>query len=338
MAKEKDVEIKVDSNGQGKEKEMKKFLASLNKDLGTNISRIKDRPTIKVDTIPSGSYSLDAALGVGGYPRGRIIEVFGKESGGKTLLSLLAIAEAQKLGGEAVFIDVEHAFDPEWSAKLGVDVPNLVIEQPDYGEQALEMTKQLAGSNKIDIIVIDSVAALIPKVELERELTDQDIALQARMMSKALRQMTPVVGKSKAVVLFINQVRDNVGIRYGNPEITPGGKALKFFSSLRISVNRKGGTDIKEGTSVIGHTIRAKVVKNKVAPPFKEGEFIIKYTEGIDRLDELAQLSLNTDVVLLNGPMYKYGNDSWKGRNAFVEALKSSDKLRESVWKDIQNK
>lgn len=321
-----------------KEPDLKSVLNELNKKVGLRVSRIADRDeTLDVQVLPSGSYSVDDALGVGGLPRGRIIEIYGKQASGKTLLSLLAIAEAQKSGGLAAFVDVEHAFDPTWAKKLGVDVDNLYYTQPDYGEQALTAVEELAKSNKFDIIVLDSTAALIPKDELEGELVDHTIALQARMMSKAMRRLTPEVGKSKTVVIFINQVRNNPMAMFGNPETTPGGEALKFYSSVRMSANKKSKSEVTDSTgAVVGHTVHIKVVKNKVGPPLREAEFTINYHTGVDRVEELASLSLSREIVLQNGPMYTFDTFKWKGKELFVSELKASKDLQEAIWTKIK--
>lgn len=312
--------------------DLKSTLADLNKRLDLRVSRIADRDeSLTVQGIPSGSLSVDTALGVGGFPRGRIIEIYGKQAGGKTLITLLTIAEAQKAGGTAAFVDVEHAFDPTWAKKLGVDVDNLYFTQPDYGEQALEAVIKLVETNEFDVIVLDSVASLLPKAELEGELTDNGIAIQARMMGKALRTLTPAVGKSKTVVIFINQVRTNPMVMYGSKETTPGGEALKFYSSIRLSVSKKSKSEVLDGDSVVGHVVQMKVVKNKVAPPFKEAEFTINYMTGVDRLEELATLALTKDIVQSKGPMYYFDKYTWKGRDSFVTELKTSQELQDAL-------
>jgi len=317
--------------------DLEKLIDNINKKLNTDIAQIKDLETLSVQTIPSGSFTVDEALGVGGWPRGRIIEIYGPQAGGKTLLSLLAIAEAQKKGGLAAFIDVEHALDITWAKKLGVDVNNLYFVQPNYGEQALTIIEELAKTNKFDIIVLDSTAALVPKAELEGELEDHQIALQARMLSKALRRALLSIGKGTATVIFINQTRTNPMQMFGNPETTPGGEALKFYSSLRVNVMRKGGSDIKEGGTVIGHRVRIKVTKNKVAPPFKEAEFTIRYMTGVDRIDELATMAIDKGVIELRGPMYNFGDQKWQGRVNFITALFESENLQKDIWEAIKN-
>jgi recombination protein RecA len=315
-----------------KSSDLKSALADLQKRLGLRVSRIEDRDDdLNIEAISSGSLSVNDALGVDGFPRGRVIEIYGKQGSGKTLLSLLTIAEAQKNGGTAAFIDVEHAFDPTWAKKLGVNVEDLYFTQPDYGEQALTAVEELVKTNEFDVIVIDSTAALIPKDELEGELQDHTIALQARMMSKALRRMTAEIGKSKTVVIFINQVRTNPMAMFGNPEVTPGGEALKFYSSVRISVSRKSKSEVIEVDRVVGHTVKIKVVKNKVAPPLREAEFVINYNTGVDRLEELATLALERNIVQARGPMYYFEEASWKGREAFVTELRSEKPLQDAI-------
>lgn len=316
-------------------------LKHIEKSVGLTISKLKDAPKMDVQVIPSGSFTVDHALGVGGYPRGRIIEIYGQPSGGKTLLSLLAIAQAQKAGGKAAFIDVEHAFDPAWAKKLGVDVDNLYFAQPDCGEQALEAVSALSASNEFDVIVVDSTASLIPKAELETDLGDPKIALLARLMSEALRRLTPIVGKSKTVVIFINQVRVNPMASYGaSPESTPGGQALKFYSSVRLSVSKKGGPDsiIKDGGAIKGHTIRIKVVKNKVAAPFTEAEFVVRYDSGVDPVEELVTLVIEKGIVVQSGPMYSFNEQKWKGRDSFAESVKADKALETALWEALKGK
>jgi recombination protein RecA len=321
-----------------KSRDLNKVLSEINKTLGLNISKLKDMDAIKVNVVPSGSYTVDDALGVGGYPKGRIIEIYGKPSGGKTLLSLLAIAETQKMGELAAFVDVEHAFDPTWAKKLGVDVDNLYFTQPDHGEQALTAVEELVKTGKFGIIVIDSTAALIPKAELEADLESQQIALQARMMSKALRRMMEPIGKSQTVVIFINQVRTNPMQMFGDPETTPGGEALKFYSSIRLSVNKKSSSEIKEGEKILGHKIKISVKKNKVAPPFRQAELTLKYDTGVDRIDELVTMALDREIVELKGPTYVFKDKKWMGRPKFQEELTQDKNLQEEIWEAIKNK
>src|SRR5215472_1137946 len=259
-----------------------------------------------LDAIPSGSLSLDAALGVGGYPRGRVIEVFGPESSGKTTLTLHAIAEAQKLGGTAAFVDAEHALDANYARKLGVDVENLLVSQPDSGEQALEIAEVLIRSGAIDIVVVDSVAALVPRAELEGEMGDAQMGLQARLMSQALRKLTGIVSKSKTCLIFINQIREKIGVMFGNPETTTGGRALKFYASVRMDIRRIAS--LKEGEEITGSRAKVKVVKNKVAAPFRQAEFDIEYSEGISKTGEIVDLGVDHKLVVKSGAWYAYGD------------------------------
>ena len=284
----------------------------------------------KIEVIPSGSLGLDLALGVGGYPKGRVIEIYGPESSGKTTLTLHAIAEAQKAGGIAAFIDAEHAFDRFYAAKLGVDVENLIISQPDNGEQALEIADNLIRSGAIDIIVIDSVAALTPKAEIEGEMGDSRMGLQARLMSQALRKLTGTINKTKCTAIFINQLREKIGVMFGNPETTTGGNALKFYASVRIDIRRS--TQIKNGDEVIGNHSKVKVVKNKVAPPFRQAEFDIMYGEGISKVGEVLDMGVEKGVVTKSGSWYSY-NDSklGQGRDAVKELLKDNPELCEEI-------
>ncbi len=278
---------------------------------------------VPIAVIPTGSISFDAALGVGGFPRGRVIEVFGPESSGKTTITLQVIAEAQKTGGMAAFVDAEHALDPGYAKKLGVDVDNLLVSQPDYGEQALEITEALVRSNSIDVLVVDSVAALVPKAELDGEMGDSHMGLQARLMSQALRKLTGTVSKSRTCLIFINQIREKIGVMFGNPETTTGGKALKFYSSVRIDIRRIAA--IKDGDVVTGSRTRVKVVKNKVAAPFREAEFDILYGEGISREGDLLDLASNNNIVEKSGSWYSYkGERIGQGRENARQFLKDN--------------
>jgi recombination protein RecA len=269
------------------------------------IMRLGDKPTVKMDTISTGSLGIDIALGIGGAPKGRIIEIYGPESSGKTTLTLHLIAEAQKNGGMAAFIDAEHALDPTYAKKLGVDTLNLLVSQPDFGEQALEIVETLVRSNALDIIVIDSVAALVPKSEIDGEMGDSHMGLQARLMSQALRKLTGAVSKSNCCVIFINQIRDKIGVMFGSPETTTGGRALKFYTSVRMDIRRIGA--LKDGDGIIGNRTRVKIVKNKLAPPFKEAEFDIVYNEGISKMGELVDHGVIHKIVQKSGSWFSYG-------------------------------
>ncbi|MDO4721670.1 recombinase RecA [Porphyromonas circumdentaria] len=289
-----------------------------------------------ISVIPSGSLSVDLALGVGGYPRGRIIEIFGPESSGKTTLAIHAIAEAQKLGGLAAIVDAEHAFDPAYAANLGVDVERLWISQPDNGEQALEIAEQLIRSSAVDIVVIDSVAALTPKAEIEGDMGDKNVGLQARLMSQALRKMTGAVSKSNAVCIFINQLRDKIGVTYGNPETTTGGNALKFYSSIRIDIRKKGSGALKNGEDIYGYETRVKVVKNKVAPPFRTADFEIIFGEGISLESEIINIATDLDILKKSGSWYSYeGAKLGQGKEAIRTLLKDNPELREELREKV---
>lgn len=287
-----------------------------------------------LDVIPTGSMGLDVALGVGGYPRGRIIEVYGPESSGKTTLALHAIAEAQKLGGTAAFIDAEHAMDPKYSRALGVDLDNLLISQPDTGEQALEITETLVRSNAVDIIVIDSVAALVPRAEIEGEMGDSHMGLQARLMSQALRKLTGVVSKSKCIILFINQIRMKIGVMFGNPETTTGGRALKFYATIRLDIRKIAS--IKDGDTMVGNRTRVRVVKNKVAPPFRDTEFDITFGVGISHLGELLDIGVQEGIVDKSGSWFSYGSDRLgQGRERVKLFLGENPDLAEKIKAEI---
>lgn len=300
------------------------------------IMTLGSKPKVNVDAIPSGSLGVDWALGVGGYPRGRIIEVFGPESSGKTTLSLHAVAEAQRRGGVCAFIDAEHALDPEYAKHIGVKIDELLVSQPDTGEQALEIVESLVRSGKIDIIVVDSVAALTPKDEIEGEMGQTHIGKQARLMSQALRKLTAIVAKSKTVVIFINQIRMQIGVMFGNPETTPGGKALKFYTSVRVDIRRIA--QIKKGTEVVGGRHRVKIVKNKVAPPFRSTEFDLLYNEGVSKEGELLALGEKYGLISKSGGSYTYGEEKLgRGYDAARTYLKENKKTAQKLLKEIRD-
>ncbi len=301
------------------------------------IMRLGDRPRVHVDVIPTGSISLDYALGLGGVPRGRIIEIFGPESSGKTTLSLHIIAEAQKLGGLAAFVDAEHALDPIYARKLGVDTVNLLVSQPDSGEQALEIVETLVRSGALDVIVIDSVAALVPRAEIEGEMGDAHMGIQARLMSQALRKLTATVSKSNTCVIFINQLREKIGVMFGNPETTTGGRALKFYTSIRMDIRRIAA--IKNGTELVGNRTRVKVVKNKMAPPFRECEFDIMYSQGISKEGDLLDLAAEMDIVQKSGTWYSFGDERLgQGRENVKAYLKENVEFRDKIEKLVREK
>ena len=313
-------------------------MAKIEKDFGKgSIMKLGDEKVDTVDVIPSGSLTLNIALGVGGYPRGRIIEIYGPESSGKTTLALHAIAEAQKKGGIAAFIDAEHAFDRFYAEKLGIQVENLLISQPDNGEQALAIADQLIRSAAIDIIVIDSVAALTPKAEIEGTMGDNKVGLQARLMSQALRKLTSEISKTNTTCIFINQLREKIGVMFGNPETTTGGNALKFYASVRLDIRRV--TSVKKGDEVIGNQVRVKIVKNKVAPPFRRAEFEIMFGEGISRTGEVLDLAINMDIIQKSGSWFSYNGDKLaQGRDAVKALLKDNPDLMEELEKRITEK
>lgn len=302
-----------------------------------SIMRLGDRPKVNVDVIPTGSISLDHALGIGGVPRGRIVEVYGPESSGKTTLTLHIIAQAQKRGGLAAFVDAEHALDPGYARKLGVDTVNLLVSQPDSGEQALEIVETLVRSGALDIVVIDSVAALVPRAELEGEMGDSHMGLQARLMSQALRKLTSTVSKSNTCVIFINQLREKIGVMFGNPETTTGGRALKFYTSVRLDIRRIAA--IKSGTDLIGNRTRVKVVKNKVAPPFRECEFDIMYSEGISKEGDLLDLASELNVIQKSGTWFSFGEERLgQGRENVKVYLKENETFCDKIENLVRQK
>ena len=325
MAKKEEI---ID-NKQAKLQALQAAMSKIEKDYGKgSIMKLGDDNIEKVDVIPTGSIGLNAALGVGGYPKGRIIEIYGPESSGKTTLAIHAIAEAQKQGGIAAFIDAEHAFDRFYAAKLGVDVNSLLISQPDNGEQALEIADQLIRSSAVDIIVIDSVAALTPKKEIEGEMGDNVVGLQARLMSQALRKMTSTISKTSTTCIFINQLREKIGVMFGNPETTTGGNALKFYSSVRLDIRRV--TSIKDGDEVIGNQVRVKIIKNKVAPPFRKAEFEITFGEGISKTGEIVDLGVEYGIISKSGSWFSY-NDLAQGRDAVKKVIKDNPELADEI-------
>jgi len=302
-----------------------------------SIIRLGDRANVDIDAISSGSISIDLALGIGGYPKGRIVEIYGPESSGKTTLALHAIAEVQKRGGKAAFIDAENAIDPRYARNLGVNIDDLILSQPDSGEQALEITELLIKSGAIDLVVVDSVAALVPQVELDGEMSDANVGLQARLMSKAMRKLSGVMNRSECTVIFINQLREKVGVMFGNPETTSGGRALKFYASIRIDVRK--GEAIKNGNDIVGNKVTVKVVKNKVAPPFKVALVEIMYGEGVSRIGELIDLSVEHEVVQKSGAWFAYkGEKIGQGKEAVRAFLKSNPVLEAEITEEVKKK
>ncbi|MDP3962972.1 MAG: recombinase RecA [bacterium] len=302
-----------------------------------SIMKLRDAARVDVDAIPTGSLGLDLALGVGGIPKGRIIEIFGPESSGKTTLALHIVAEAQKRGGLTAYVDAEHALDPEYAKKIGVKIDDLLISQPDTGEQALDIVETLVKSNVMDVIVIDSVAALTPRAEIEGEMDQQHVGLQARLMSHALRKLTAVIARSKTAIIFINQIRMKIGVMFGNPETTPGGKALKFYASVRIDVRRLA--QIKQGENIVGNRVRASIVKNKVAPPFRKTEFDILYNEGISRMGDIINMGVQYGVVSKTGSWYNYGNEKLgQGMEGARTYLKENPPIAKKISDEVKKK
>jgi recombination protein RecA len=338
MAKSKKSEKKSNSEKSNKDRAVKTAIDQIERQFGKgSIMKLGSKKRIDVDVIPTGALSLDMALGVGGVPRGRIVEIYGPEASGKTTLALHILAEAQKAGGKAAFIDAEHALDPVYAKSIGVDVENLYISQPDFGEQALEILETLVRSAGIDIIVIDSVAALTPRAEIEGEMGDSHMGLQARLMSQALRKITAICGKTDTTVVFLNQIRMKIGVMFGNPETTTGGNALKFYSTVRMDIRQK--EKIMEGDELIGHVRRVKVVKNKVAPPFREANFNIIYPKGIDKESSVLDAALKYDIVEQNGSWIKYGEDQLaQGRDSAIEVLREKPKIAKEIEKKVRKK
>ena len=328
----------MSSEKEAKLKALQLTLDKLDKTYGKGtVMKMGDKAIEEVETISSGSLGIDLALGVGGYPRGRVIEIYGPESSGKTTLTLHAIAEAQKAGGIAAFIDAEHAFDRNYAEKLGVDIENLIISQPDNGEQALEIAENLIRSGAIDIVVIDSVAALTPKSEIEGEMGDSKMGLHARLMSQALRKLTGTISKTHCTVFFINQLREKIGVMFGNPETTTGGNALKFYASVRLDIRRS--TQIKDGDNVLGNRTKVKVVKNKVAPPFKTAEFDIMYGEGISKTGEILDLAVEFEIIKKAGSWFSYGDTKLgQGRDAVKALIKDNPELADELEEKIKAK
>lgn len=340
MAMKKNVEKKAVPTAAATKEERQKALetaiAQIEKTYGAGaVMRMGQNSTMNVEAIPTGSMTLDMALGIGGVPRGRIVEIYGPESSGKTTVALHIVAEAQKMGGEVAFIDVEHALDPVYAGKLGVDIDSMLVSQPDSGEQALEIAEALVRSGAIDVIVLDSVAAMVTKAEIDGEMGDNHVGQLARLMSQAMRKLTSVISKSNCVAIFINQIREKIGVIYGNPETTPGGRALKFYASVRIDVRK--GEAIKNGSEVIGNRTRCKVVKNKVAPPFKEAEFDILYGKGISRLGEVMDIATELDIIHKAGAWFSYeGNKIGQGRENTMTFLKNNPDMLAEIEEKIK--
>ncbi len=333
--KEKKVIMEV-TDEEDRKKALSAVLGVIEKQYGKgSIMKLGEKPKISVDVIPTGSMTLDLALGVGGVPKGRVIEIYGPESSGKTTVALHIVAEAQKRGGDAAYIDAEHALDPEYAKALGVDIDNLLISQPDTGEQALEIAEALVRSNALDVVVIDSVAALVPKAEIEGEMGDAHVGILARLMSQALRKLTGITAKTGTAVIFINQLREKVGVMYGNPETTPGGRALKFFASVRLDVRRQ--EQIKNGSEVIGNKTRVRVVKNKVAPPFKEAEFDIMYGHGISKLGNILDVAVELDIIKKSGAWFSYdGERLGQGRDNTKKYMEDNPEFTDKIEAQVR--
>lgn len=324
------------SENTEKKKALEAAMSQIEKQFGKgSVMKLGEFKAMEIEAIPTGALSLDMALGIGGVPRGRIIEVFGPESSGKTTLALHVVAEAQKMGGEAAFIDAEHALDPVYAKKLGVDIDNLIVSQPDTGEQALEITEALVRSGALDVVVVDSVAALVPKAEIDGEMGDSHMGLQARLMSQALRKLAGAINKSKTVLIFINQLREKIGVMFGNPETTTGGRALKFYASVRLDIRKI--ENIKQDGEVKGNRVRVKVIKNKVAPPFREAEFDIVYGEGISKAGNILDMAVNMDIIEKSGSWFSYdGNRIGQGRENVKKYLKENPEILADVEQKVR--
>lgn len=325
------------SENTEKKKALEMAMSQIEKQFGKgSVMKLGEFKAMEIEAIPTGALSLDIALGIGGVPRGRIIEIFGPESSGKTTLALHVVAEAQKMGGEAAFIDAEHALDPVYAKKLGVDIDNLIVSQPDTGEQALEITESLVRSGALDVIVVDSVAALVPKAEIDGDMGDSHMGLQARLMSQALRKLAGAINKSKTVLIFINQLREKIGVMFGNPETTTGGRALKFYASVRMDIRKI--ENIKQDGEVKGNRVRVKVIKNKVAPPFREAEFDVVYGEGISKVGNVLDMAVNLDIVEKAGSWFSYdGERIGQGRENVKKFLKENTKMLEEIEKKVRD-
>ncbi len=336
MAKDKKAPITTPGQASDKKKALETALAQIEKSYGKGaIMRLGDDIPVNVEAVSTGSLSLDLALGIGGVPKGRIIEIYGPESSGKTTLALHVLASAQKMGGEVAFIDVEHALEPAYARALGVNIDELLISQPDTGEQALDITEALVRSGAVDVVVVDSVAALVPRTELEGEMGESSVGVVARLMSQALRKLAGTISKTNCIVIFINQLREKIGVMYGNPETTPGGRALKYFASVRIDVRRV--ETLKVGTEMVGNRTRAKVIKNKVAPPFKEAEFDIIYGEGISKIGEIIDLGVKLELIDKAGAWFTVGEQRIQGRDGVKEFLRTHPEICDGIEQQIRD-